>query len=227
MILVVEDGQSGIDDRGEKNEADNIRRSPADEGHEVHVRHLGNIDVVRAARVEQQAGHRAAADGSRCCRTNAGADQKRNEGGAGRRGGAGSRHDGNVDAEGQHGRHGNEKTAQLLQRRRNGGNQMLVALRRRHDGGKAHGRTDGGHKGDVRHALHKRLKSLDRLAGGRAHRKARQNKHHSGFVTFDESQYRQHNHCAGEPDLPSHFNSPLVNDGVEQRFWNRNCAFSQ
>ena len=115
VILVFDDHQHGIDEDGKENKPHDVGRGIDDEVHHAHVGDLRDEDVVRAARVEDEACHRAAPDRrGGCRRTDAGAQEKRNEGGACGGGGTGGTHDGDVDREGENRRGGNQKTAQFL-----------------------------------------------------------------------------------------------------------------
>ena len=87
---------------------------------------------------------------------------------------------------------------------------MFVAAARGHRGGKAHRGADGGDECDVRHAFHEGLESFHRVARGDAHHEARDEKQHTGFVTFDEPVDGKNDHCDGKPDLPGHDRISLV-----------------
>ena len=73
MVLILHDHNGGVDNHRKQNETDDVGSSPDNEGHKIHLGHLGDVDVMRTSGIKQQTSHCAAPHGRcRCRRSDAG-----------------------------------------------------------------------------------------------------------------------------------------------------------
>ena len=159
---------------------------PAHELHHLHAGELGDERVVGDARIEV-AGHHAGGDGSGGHgRTEARANEKRDERRANGGGHAGHRRNGGGDDEAHEDTGRKQEDAELAERLREETDEVTVAARERNDAGKAERRADCDDERAVRHRLIELLEGRHRIHGDEGHHQTGGEKHESRFIALDE-----------------------------------------